>query len=336
MTPARLNLEKLEDRATPTVSISQNGNLYIESTNQADTVIVRNVTVNSVRYFDIQENATISRIKRADITGPYVYFIAKDGNDRFENHSTLTAVAYGGKGNDYLLSGVGGFLEGEDGNDTLIAAANSAENFLSGGNGDDLLIGGSTRDLLYGDEGNDNVYGGDGDDYLEGGAGNDFLDGGQGAEVIYGDAGNDILIAGNDASPNQLDGGAGLDRIFGGYGADTIWVGEDASLNYVYAGAGDDRIYGGNGIDFLFGEAGSDQLVGAGGNDRLNGGTGVDFLWGEAGNDYLDGGIDGVADYLDGGAGKDWFRREWFRSGSTTSQRERMPEFVIGLDELYT
>ena len=93
-----------------------------------------------------------------------------------------------------------------------------------------------------------------------------------------------------------------------------------------YGGGGSDTLIGGSGKDLLDGDGrcqiisdvspqeaprcmnpGDDVLHGRGGNDELYGGEGHDQLFGEAGNDYLDGGSDGVSDYLWGGAGADQF-----------------------------
>jgi Ca2+-binding RTX toxin-like protein len=52
-------------------------------------------------------------------------------------------------------------------------------------------------------------------------------------------------------------------------------------------------------------------MFGEEGNDELFGNEGIDAIWGGDGDDVLDGGIDGLADYLNGGKGKDKFRREW-------------------------
>src|SRR4051794_2838816 len=55
-------------------------------------------------------------------------------------------------------------------------------------------------------------------------------------------------------------------------------------------------LYAGNGNDIMHG--GTE-------GDYLGGGNGSDTMYGEAGSDVLDGGSDGLADYLDGGAGSD-------------------------------
>lgn len=331
-TSPRLRLEALESRLTPTVSLSQKGNLFIQATNANDVVTVRQVFADGIAYHEVTENGVATRVKSEQIIGPYVYFYGYDGADRFENHTPLAAVAHGGTGDDYLYSLGGGFLEGESGNDTLIAGRGTVENALRGGAGDDVLIGSAGRDLLYGDDGQDRITCGGGNDYAEGGPGNDVIDGGDGADVIHGGGGNDTI--GGGLGNDQLDGGDGNDSVTGHAGDDTLWgrAGNDSLVG----GDGNDGLYGGAGVDSLYGLHGNDQLVGGSGNDRLFGGMGLDYLWGEDGNDLLDGGQEGLADYLDGGSGKDTLRREVYRVGTSTQQRERMPDYVVGLDVLYT
>ena len=70
-------------------------------------------------------------------------------------------------------------------------------------------------------------------------------------------------------------------------------------------------MYGHEGDDWLIGGVGNDVGYGGSGNDWLFGQEGYDILYGEAGNDYLAGGIDGIADYLNGGLGADRFEDEW-------------------------
>lgn len=79
---------------------------------------------------------------------------------------------------------------------------NAANNYLSGGSGDDRIFG-------YG--GNDTLLGGTGKDRMDGGSGRDKLDGGTGNDKLFGGSGNDTLI-----------GGAGHDKLGGGAGRDTF------------------------------------------------------------------------------------------------------------------
>ena len=114
--------------------------------------------------------------------------------------------------------------------------------------------------------------------------------------TVYAGAGNDTVI-----------GSAGNDRIYGSSGNDSL-----------EGGAGKDTIYGESGNDVLSGQAQADRLDGGDGDDSLYGGTGNDVLTGGLGKDrffgqdgddtlYAD---DGIAEYVDGGAGFDRARRD--------------------------
>lgn len=91
-----------------------------------------------------------------------------------------------------------------------------------------------------------------------------------------------------------------------GGGDDTVrnFTSIPASIN---GGSGSDLIVSGEGNDTVRGGAGDDTLVGGGGHDQLFGEAGEDLLQGDAGDDRLDGGKDGRADRLIGGAGADTF-----------------------------
>ena len=108
---------------------------------------------------------------------------------------------FSGGGDDVLKSSndlaglTANFLFGNNGNDTLTAAANGAT--LDAGFGDDTLIGGAGADKLIGSYGIDSLNGKAGADSLNGGSGKDTLTGGQGADTFifsyYAETGNDAL-----------------------------------------------------------------------------------------------------------------------------------------------
>jgi len=134
-------------------------------------------------------------------------------------------------------------INGEDGNDRIVASAASAGLQINGGDGADSVTGGT---------GNDTIDGGAGDDSIIGGRGNDLLIGRDGADSIFGQEGND-----------SLSGGAGNDRLNGGNNDDVLLGGD-----------GNDKLYGGAGNDIALGEAGDDTVDGgAGSRDTLFGGT---------------------------------------------------------------
>lgn len=102
----------------------------------------------------------------------------------------------------------------------LILTGTPAEDFLSGGSGNDIIRGLAGPDhmhgyggddFLFGDDGPDEIKGGTGNDHLEGGAGRDRLWGGKGADYVHGGDGDDKIVG-------HFDG----DLIIGGKGADAI------------------------------------------------------------------------------------------------------------------
>ena len=185
-------------------------------------------------------------ISRDDVSS--YLFRAGDGDDLFDNQSSLPGTVLGGSGDDVLIGGSGiDSIRGEDGDDTIF-----------GGDGDDLI---------YGDGGTDAINGGDGADRIRGGDGNDTIDGGDGDDLLLdGQGGNDVVR-----------GGAGDDTVIGGSGNDEVFG--DAGDDRVSGGDGDDTIRGGNGDDTLRGDDGRDEVFGDAGIDRIRGGLGEDRLY---------------------------------------------------------
>lgn len=144
------------------------------------------------------------------------------------------------------------------------------------------------------------AYGNAGNDTLGGSFASDFLDGGYGYDYLYGNGGDDRLYAGWDGSGGEMWGGEGADTMVGSDGRDIM-----------RGGNGNDYLYGYGGNDELYGENGQDNLLGFSGQDYLDGGLDWDALYGGDGSDSLNGGDDGIADYLDGGAGYDYFQQDW-------------------------
>ena len=91
---------------------------------------------------------------------------------------------------------------------------------------------------------------------------------------------------------------------------------QDVRRIYVFGSGGDDSIKIAESISlptFLYGQDGSDTIVGGSGNDYIRGGSGDDLLSGEVGNDtvFADLGNDVVDggngnDQIHGGSGNDW------------------------------
>ncbi len=98
-------------------------------------------------------------------------------------------------------------IEGQNGNDTIIAP---------NGVGGFAIDGGTENDIIYGSDGNDVIDGGAGDDEIYGMAGDDMISPGSGVDKADGGDGDDtFLYGGGDNSTNdELDGGTGINTLF--------------------------------------------------------------------------------------------------------------------------
>jgi Ca2+-binding RTX toxin-like protein len=257
-----------------------------------------------------------------------------DGNDaygpfRHVTHQPLPAgvqsqakLLVGGLDHDHIIGGDGGatifgdkYLVAEACADNanyfqVNPADQGASDLILGGAGVDVVSAGSGDDRAELGEGNDRACGQLGDDTLSLGGGGDKGWGGFGTDTLYGDAGADFLYGNEDndglyggSEVDTMEGNNGTDNLFGGDGDDFLFGGTRA------AGAADQG-------DFLYGEKGSDHLVGdngaaegypldlsgafpiAGGADVIFGGANDDFAYGGLANDTINGDEDN--DYLEG------------------------------------
>jgi Ca2+-binding RTX toxin-like protein len=226
------------------------------------------------------------------------YAAASDhGNDFLdgeEGNDTLMGwgkddVLYGGTGNDWLVG---------DAPDLVLAGEYHGSDYLDGDDGDDILIAGGKNDTLYGGAGNDELQGDGintqlagahhGDDFLDAGSGSDLLIGGGKNDTLYGGGGDDTLVG--DAKAAELGGGFHGDDFLDGESGKDVLIG----------GGKNDTLYGGDGDDELLGDAKAGELAGDfHGNDYLDGEEGNDRLWGLGGSDTLLGGADNDALYGD-------------------------------------
>lgn len=283
-----LFFESLEIRRVLDASalLSPAGTLSIEGTEDADRVVgfVRgrelcfeingaNVCFNNSRVRNIRINAL-------------------GGDDHVELRPSVrqTAFLQGGDGNDTLLAGSG----------RTSALGGAGADTIHGGPQADRLRGGADNDVIHGGGGNDIIRGDEGSDYLEGGDGNDQMNGGGSTDVMFGGTGNDTMF-GEDGD-DYLVGGSGSDFMDGGAGNDWLWG--DATNSYpedytdpvqytldfvnvnrghdvMYGGTGNDIMLGGNGNDFIRGDDGDDAIVGGAGDDTLAGANGNDIILGD-------------------------------------------------------
>lgn len=245
-----------------------------------------------------------------------ITFAGRDGNDLFENTTSIPTSASGNAGNDTLMGGPGAdslnggggadVLLGKEGDDTLVGGTES--DTLHGGDGNDSLTGSAGDDSLGGNSGDDTLVGGSENDLLFGGGGNDLLSGGSGIDELNGDEGDDVLLGGGDADTllgqdgnDSLTGGAGNDDLSGNEGNDTL-VGSSGN-DTLSGGEGNDLANGNSGFDLVVGDSGNDELYGDSDDDTLIGGDGNDFLSGVGGNDHITG--DDGFDTISGGGGND-------------------------------
>ncbi|GJE83799.1 calcium-binding protein [Methylorubrum thiocyanatum] len=199
-------------------------------------------------------------------------------------------------------------IGGTDGDDLILGtpcaddiAAGAGDDNVDARGGDDLVEAGSGNDHVIAGDGSDTVLGGPGDDVVFAGAGADRVSGGAGHDRLFGEAGDDLLFG--EAGDDLLDGGEGRDILDGGDGDDLLLGGE--GNDSLYGAAGADDLSGGAGADVLVGEAGDDRLQGGEGADILLDGAGRDLVSCEAGDDVIILALDGAADTVDGGAGRD-------------------------------
>jgi len=206
-------------------------------------------------------------------------------------------------GPGYTVRGQGmqGVYAGGQANDVLNGTTSGGRNWMNGDDGNDSIVSatGTFDDLLYGGNGNDTITAAGGSDYIEGGADNDSIDAGAQKDTVYGGTGVDTIFGGGDDDllygedgNDIISGDDGLDTLFGGLGDDSLSGGN--SNDVLHGGDGNDTLNGGNlndtlfgddGNDILFGEAGMDTLSGGAGDDTLNGGLGTDSLTGGSGAD---------------------------------------------------
>ncbi len=318
-----LDFSLLESKQLLTGIVFNNSSMevVVEGTSGNDTVFVTRPAPGQILVALIGIDART--FSQSSISG--VRFLAFDGDDFFQNATSVNSFAYGHWGNDRLMGGSNvDRFQGGLGDDVLIGG--NSNDLLNGNSGDDILdgqwgndwifgstgidqiLGGDGHDLLSGDEDNDTIHGESGDDEIYGGPGNDSLSGSSGHDIIFGGDGDDSLfgMTGDDV----LWGDDGADRLFGEAGKDRLYSGN--GNDYASGGQGDDLVQGGLGNDELDGDDSDDLLIGSSGDDTLRGGFGNDRLLGQDGDDNLFGGDgdDGLwgeegSDNLEGGNGND-------------------------------
>ncbi|NRQ36564.1 calcium-binding protein, partial [Nonomuraea sp. NN258] len=233
-------------------------------------------------------------------------------------------VAFGGSGDDVVLTGAGAsVVDGGPGDDQITTGDQhgTPPAIVAGGPGDDYVTVGGAGDWVAGDAGLNPATRKVGDvevadwnaDGLPGapadaaGDGADRIAAGLGANRLYGNGGADAIGVSSDspladdapqyrAQPNLIVGGPGGDTLTGGSNDDEIHTGprqatepdaagpQDTGTNLVDTGAGQDKVYGGTAVDLVAGHSRPGQSV------LLVGGGGDDVLAGGHGKDEIFGG----------------------------------------------
>lgn len=212
---------------------------------------------------------------------------------------------------------------------------------IDGTNRSDVINGNGGHDDIWGYDGNDDIHGGTGDDVIRAGAGSDDLWGDAGVNDLFGGGGTDVFhmstrtTSGSDdwIGDFQFDidtvdvsswGVSDISQIrallhrddFGSAWLNATYNGRDHFLtidgvapedllpsDFIFSNAGAQNLIGTDLTDTLFGSRANDSLNGVSGNDTLLGGLGDDILGGRNGNDHLIGGAG--ADRLVGNVGRD-------------------------------
>jgi Ca2+-binding RTX toxin-like protein len=177
---ARLDVERLNDRALPSATIGYNPDLQVVTIDGDDRPNVARVRQVDARLV-VEADGQTRYFEAGKVRG--LVFVGHAGNDYFANLTGVAVQASGGDGNDVLTGGAGADrLDGGSGNDYL--AGTGGDDRLNGGAGDDRLDGGAGRDQLDGGAGDDWLFGGDGNDSLFGNTGRNYFHGGAGRDVL--------------------------------------------------------------------------------------------------------------------------------------------------------
>lgn len=220
--------------------------------------------------------------------------ITGDASDNIIDGGTGVDIIDGGAGNDTIITaGQDSYVIGGDGWDIVdysgFVSLNGTHGFFARvttlswaeilalpvklgayAHSVEELIGTNWIDTLTGDENANILRGRGGDDQVQGWGGNDVLEGGAGADVLHG--GDGIDIASYEGAASTVTANLAASGTVGDAAGDTYFEVEGLT--------------GSDHNDFLYGDAGANQLRGGEGHDQLTGRDGGDYLDGGAGTDY--------------------------------------------------
>lgn len=287
-------------------------NFGLISTNDASGTLRSAVDIQSAGNVDIFNAGKISSTASNAIS----FNVNATGTHSIENFGIILATVPGAfviKADDITASvedignvgTIGGII-------SLGAGADRLENlgFIDG-----AIFMGSGIDVVLNQDGSiDGVIdlGDDADQYTgsnrqEGNI--DRVNGGLGNDTINGNAGNDVLDGGGDA--DTINGGTGNDQMTGGTGNDTFFVDSQSDTTIETAGQGVlDTVR--SSVTYQLAAAANIEVLettNANGTAALNltGNSILQTIIGNAGANVLHGGIDSLADILDGRGGNDTY-----------------------------
>jgi len=211
-----------------------------------------------------------------------------DGDDYYlDEASRFTGIVHGLAGDDEIHATSEREIYGDEGNDTIFAAA--AGTIAHGGTGDDVLHGSIAGGVLYGDDGDDLLIGTDQrnrntSNAMFGGSGDDHIIQGGTPAGLHGEDGDDLIEL--TAMRATVDGGSGDDVVR--YFRQPSYAMFLQPI-FIELGDGDDFVDGapsfpspyGGGTTYVVqttGGAGNDTVVAGSGQDRFDGGEGVDGI----------------------------------------------------------
>ncbi|RCL25155.1 heme peroxidase [Pseudomonas sp. AFG_SD02_1510_Pfu_092] len=203
-----------------------------------------------------------------DTVGPDSNFLHYTGED----HVVLGGTA----GNDIIISGDGDdTVYGDAGNDTLEGGAGN--DAVLGGAGDDIITDAFGDNRLEGNDGNDVIVAGSmlvGGNLILGGNGQDFIITTEDISTTFGGQGDDFILgAKTNLPPTGNEGDDWIER-----GTQDGAPGDNFAPLLGDEVIGNDIFVGGGGFDEMIGEGGDDIFVGSDAQDKMDGMSGFDWI----------------------------------------------------------
>ncbi|MFK0269172.1 peroxidase family protein, partial [Pseudomonas asiatica] len=201
-------------------------------------------------------------------TGPDTNYLHYTGEDH--------VVLGGTSGNDIIISGEGDdTVYGDAGNDTLEGGAGN--DAVLGGAGDDIITDSFGDNRLEGNDGNDVIVAGSmlvGGNLILGGNGQDFIITTEDISTTFGGQGDDFILgAKTNLPPTGNEGDDWIEK-----GTQDGAPGDNFAPLLGDEVVGNDIFVGGGGFDEMIGEGGDDIFVGSDAQDKMDGMSGFDWI----------------------------------------------------------